>query len=124
MDFQNTKAIYLQIADYICEQVLLKTWQANDKIPSVRELAIQLQVNPNTVVRTYAYLEEKHIIKIQRGIGYFICDSAYQNVVVLKKQEFLSLHLPEVFKAMDLLNIDMEQFNQLFNKRKKKNEKE
>lgn len=117
MDFQTNKAIYLQIADFVCEQILLKKWQANEKIPSVRELAIDLQVNPNTIVRTYALLEEKKIIKIQRGIGYFVDVDAYQQALNHKKQEFLSVSLPEVFKAMDLLGIDLAQFEQLFKTR-------
>ena len=60
MQFNNIgQAIYLQIADYVCEKVLLKEWLAEDKIPSVRELAVQLEVNPNTVARTYEFLKQQ-----------------------------------------------------------------
>ena len=117
MDFQNKKAIYLQIADYVCEQILLKTWQSKDKMPSVRELAVHLEVNPNTVMRTYAYLEEKDIISTQRGIGYFVTELAHENVVALKKSEFLTADLPQVFHAMDLLNINFEHIKKLYNER-------
>jgi len=119
MDFQGNKAIYLQIVDYVCEQVLLKKWLEKDKIPSVRELAVMLEVNPNTVMRTYAFLEEKNIIEMQRGIGYFVADTAYKRAIEFKKQEFLSEDLPQIFKSMDLLGIDFENFTKLYNKRMK-----
>jgi GntR family transcriptional regulator len=122
MDFQNKKAIYLQIADYVCEQILLKKWQEKSKVPSVRELAVNLEVNPNTVMRTYAYLEEKEIIATQRGIGYFVTDDAYANVLALKKLEFLATDLPQIFHAMDLLNIKFDSIKQLYNERIKHEE--
>lgn len=114
MDFQRKKAIYLQIADYVCEQVLLKNWPEKTKVPSIRELAISLAVNPNTVMRTYAFLLENNIIEMQRGIGYFVADNALQNTIELKKKEFLTEDLPQIFKSMDLLKIDLEQFKQLY----------
>lgn len=119
MDFQNKKAIYLQIADYVCEQILLNQWKEQDKIPSVRDLAIDLEVNPNTVMRTYAFLQEKNIIEMQRGIGYFVTEKARKHALAFKKDEFLSTDLPSVFRAMDLLNIDLEDIGQLYRKRSK-----
>ena len=56
MQFRETASIYLQIADYICEKILLKEWKVDERVPSVRELAMQLEVNPNTVMRTYEFL--------------------------------------------------------------------
>ena len=124
MEFQAKKAIYLQIADYICEQILLKKWNAQEKIPSVRELAVSLEVNPNTVVRTYAFLESRGIIKMQRGIGYFVAENGLNEVLSLKKDEFLTIDLPQMFKSMDLLNVPLEQLIQLYNNRRKQNEKQ
>ncbi len=117
MDFQNKKSIYLQIADFVCEQILLKKWVEKTKIPSVRELAISLEVNPNTVMRTYSFLEDKKIIATQRGIGYFVTDDAYQQVINLKKSEFLSVGLPQLFRSMDLLHIDFNHIKKLYNER-------
>lgn len=119
MDFQTKKAIYLQIADYVCEQILLKKWMENEKIPSIRELAVNLEVNPNTVMRTYSFLEEKRIIEMQRGIGYFVTAGAYDNVIKFKKDEFLTMDLPQLFRSMDLLQINFENVKQLYNERLK-----
>lgn len=123
MDFRNQKAIYLQIADFVCEQILLNKWKEKDKIPSIRELAINLEVNPNTVMRTYSFLEEQEIIEMQRGIGYFVADKAAKNALKFKKEEFLSEDLPQLFKSMDLLDIGLEDFKQLY-QRRSKHEKE
>ena len=113
MEFQPQQAIYLQIADYICEQILRRKWQANDKIPSVRELAVSIEVNPNTVVRTYSYLEEKDIIYKQRGIGYFVAENGYEHTVKLKKDIFLNQDVPMFFKTMELLQITFEDLRSL-----------
>ena len=117
MDFKSKKAIYLQIADFVCEQIVLRQWKEKDKIPSIRELAVNLAVNPNTVVRTYAFLEEKGIIEMQRGICYFAAEHARNQALKLKKEEFLTEDLPQIWKAMDLLNISFEDFKQLYDKR-------
>lgn len=119
MNFQSNKAIYLQIADYVCEQILLKQWQENEKIPSIRELAVSLEVNPNTVMRTYAFLEGKGIIKTQRGIGYFVAENAYNQSLLFKKQEFLQEDLPQIFRSMDLLGINLDDFKELYEARTK-----
>lgn len=116
MDFQSKKAIYLQIADYVCEKILLNLWKEKEKIPSVRELAVSLEVNPNTVVRTYTFLEEKKIITMQRGIGYFVSEGGLLAVMTFKKEEFLKEDLPHVFKTMKLLNIDLKEIAKLYEK--------
>ncbi len=117
MDFQNKKAIYLQIADYVCEQILLNQWKESDKIPSIRDLAIDLEVNPNTVMRTYAFLQDKNIIEMQRGIGYFVAEKARKQALEFKKEEFLTSDLPSVFRSMELLDIDLEDIGQLYKRR-------
>ena len=106
MEFTEQHAIYLQIADYLCEQILIGTWTEGDRVPSVREMAVSLEVNPNTVARTYAYLQEKGVIAIQRGVGYFVADGGYPSTQALKRDDFIKKDLPRVFKTMDLLQID------------------
>ncbi len=110
MDFKDTKAIYLQIADYVCEQILLKRWKQGERILSVRELGVNLEVNPNTVLRGYDFLQNKGIIMNKRGIGYFAAEDAVDRVKTYKKQQFIEEDLPALLKMMQLLDID---FNEL-----------
>src|SRR6476620_2076480 len=114
MDFTADKPIYLQIADYICEQILLRHWQQSEKIPSVRELAVNLAVNPNTVVRSSAWLEEITVSSRQRGLGYFVYENGLAGVFHLKKRTFLQDELPRLFRQMDLLEIDIKELNKLY----------
>ncbi|MBN2689299.1 MAG: GntR family transcriptional regulator [Gammaproteobacteria bacterium] len=113
MEFDQTQAIYLQIADLICEKILLKQYESNSRIPAVRELAVEIAVNPNTVARSYSYLEEQGIIYKQRGIGYFIADNGYQKTLMLKKNNFIKNELPKLTKQLELFNIDLNELSKL-----------
>jgi GntR family transcriptional regulator len=121
MEFRDNKAIYLQIAEFICERILLKQWAVGDKIPSVRELAVQLEVNPNTVARTVEFLQQKDIIFTKRGMGYFVSDGAVEKVLAFKKDDFLQNDLPLFFKNVQLLGIDFEELKGRFDEFKVNN---
>ena len=108
MEFTDNQAIYLQIADLFCENILTGKWKEGDRIPSVREMAVNMEVNPNTVMRTFNYLQEKEIIFNKRGIGYFVSDDGFEKTKTLRKQDFVTLELPRFFKEMDLLNLSLE----------------
>lgn len=121
MQFRETSSIYLQIAEYICEKILLKQWKVDERIPSVRELAMQLEVNPNTVMRTYEFLQQQNIIYNQRGIGYFVAADAVKNATQYRKSEFLENELPSLFRNLFLLGMDVEELKPRFEKFKKQN---
>ena len=117
MQFNSSQSIYLQIADYVCERILLKEWKTEDKVPSVRDMAVQLEVNPNTVMRTYDWLQQSGIIYNQRGIGFFVAPGGLQNALALKKKEFLEKDLPVIFRNVYLLGMkweDLKEPYQLF----------
>jgi GntR family transcriptional regulator len=111
MEFNTDQAIYLQIADHFCEHILLGKWKPGDRIPSVREMAVSIEVNPNTVMRTFNYLQEKDIIYNKRGIGYFVSDDGLQKTLALRKENFISHEVPRFFKEMRLLHLTMEDVN-------------
>lgn len=115
MEFRDNKAIYLQIAEYVCEHILLGKWQADQKIPSVREMAVELEVNPNTVMRTYELLQNKNIINNKRGIGFFIADDAIANVKNYRKAQFMDDELPSVFRNIYLLSIGFDELQLRYN---------
>ncbi|MFY9364137.1 MAG: GntR family transcriptional regulator [Bacteroidales bacterium] len=109
MEFNEHKAIYLQIADTLCERILSKQWVAEERIPSVRELGTALGVNPNTIARTYDYLQQREIIYNKRGIGFFVAPGARKEILTSQKEQFLKEELPLFFKKLDLLGITMEE---------------
>jgi GntR family transcriptional regulator len=102
MKFRKQRAIYLQIGDYLCENILTGTYMPGDKIPSVRDMAISVEVNPNTVMRTYTDLQHKEILFNQRGIGFFVAEDAVEKIMIIKKREFLATDLPNFFKTIEL----------------------
>ena len=108
MEFRENQPIYMQIADHFCENILLKKWKAADRIPSVREMAVNIEVNPNTVMRTYNFLQEKGIIFNKRGIGYFVSDDGFEKTRELRKEDFVNHELPRVFRTMRLLELSIE----------------
>lgn len=119
MEFKESQAIYLQIADHVCEQILLDKWKTEDRIPSVRELAVQLEVNPNTVMRTCEYLQQYEIIYNKRGIGYFVAPNAAKKIKLLKKERFLANELPQFFRNIYLLDIELDELKTHYEKFKK-----
>ncbi|MEQ2526306.1 GntR family transcriptional regulator [Robertmurraya yapensis] len=74
-EFQASKPIYWQIVDRICHQIVRGEIQPGEKLPSVREMAIQTGVNPNTVQRTYSELERMAIVETKRGQGTFVTEA-------------------------------------------------
>ncbi|MDD4921492.1 MAG: GntR family transcriptional regulator [Bacteroidales bacterium] len=109
MDFSENKAIYLQIADLLSEQIVTGHWPPEDKIPSVREMGMTLQVNPNTVLRTYDFLQQKDIIFNKRGIGYFVEENAVKKILEIRRDNFFKTTLPNLFKTISLLQISPEE---------------
>ncbi|MDR2908189.1 MAG: GntR family transcriptional regulator [Bacteroidales bacterium] len=109
MDYKVDKPIYLQIADYVCERILQGVWKADERIPSVRELSVTLEVNPNTIVKSFEYLENKQIIFQKRGIGYFVESNGLQRIQENYKTEFLNEDLPNLFKKMHWLEISIDE---------------
>jgi GntR family transcriptional regulator len=108
MEFREQQAIYLQIAEYACEQILLKQWPLNTKILSIRDLAILMEVNPNTVQRAYDFLQQREIIINKRGVGYFVEEGAIDKVVAFRKEQFIENELPVFFRNLYLLNMPLE----------------
>lgn len=109
MNFSETTPIYLQIVEYVCEQIVLQKWKTESRIPSVRELGVALQVNPNTVLRSYDYLQTNQIVINKRGIGYFVTSDAVNRVVNLRKERFFQTEIPNLAKTLKLLNISIEE---------------
>jgi len=114
MDFEKKQAIYLQIGDHICENILTGIWDEGARIPSTREMAVSMEVNPNTVMRTYTDLQDKGIIYNKRGIGYFVADDARDNVLNIKRADFIHTTLPALFRTMDLLQIRFEDLKKYY----------
>ncbi len=122
MDFDNSKPIYLQIVDFFYENILIKRWQEEERIPSVREIAMMVEVNPNTAIRAFNHLQNLEVIYNKRGIGYFVSENGFDKVLQIKRKEFMEQMLPDMFKKMNLLDISFDELKNAYNQQE--NEKE
>jgi GntR family transcriptional regulator len=109
MIFNNDKAIYIQMADRLCDEILVGKYKADDRIPSVREFAVLLEVNTNTAVKSYELLAREGIIFNKRGLGYFVAANAREQILAERRKEFIQHTLPDVFRQMKLLGISIDE---------------
>jgi len=116
MEFNQPKGIYQQIAEQVRERIAGGEWPAGERIPSVREMAVNLGVNPNTVTRSYQTLLDSGIIDNRRGIGYFVADEAQEKIVEQLKNQFVGEELPRLFQMMQQLRIGIDELLSLYEK--------
>ena len=109
MEFSEPRGIYLQIADQIRDRILQGEWQAGERIPSIRELAIELGVNPNTVTRSYQALLDWGIVVNQRGRGYFVNERAAERALTAMREDFVRDEVPRINRAMQVLGIGIDE---------------
>ena len=115
MIFTNDKAIYIQMADRLCDEILAEKYKDDDRIPSVREYAVLLEVNTNTAVKAYDELARANIIYNKRGLGYFVTPGSKKQILKERKQEFMKERLPEIFRQMKLLDITIDDVAEAYN---------
>lgn len=113
MEFGDHKTIFLQIRDWLVDQILTGKLAPGDRIPSVRELAADIEVNRNTVMRSYALMELEGIIDIRRGIGFFVSDQARQRLATDEKAQFIRDELPKLIHQAKVLRLTLADFEPL-----------
>lgn len=114
MNFKDTKAIYLQIADRICDEILLGQYPEEGRIPSVREYAAVVEVNANTAMRSYDYLQTQGVIYNKRGIGYFVSGGARDLILSLRKEYFMSEEADYFFRQLYTLGIQPAELGDMY----------
>lgn len=117
MTFNNDKAIYIQMADRLCDDILAGTYSDDDRVPSVREYAVSLEVNTNTAVKAYDQLARDGIIYNRRGLGYFVTPGARDSIMQARRNAFLDTTLPSLFRDMRLLGIGIDDIVKEWNTR-------
>lgn len=114
MQFNDNQPIWLQIYDHVCRAIVSGKWPEAERVPSVRELAAALQVNPNTVMRAYEKLEGDALVVNRRGIGFFVAEGARHKTHGVQRREFLSEQLPALFRRMKELGVEMDTIQECY----------
>ena len=123
MNFKESRAIYLQIADRICDDILLGQYEEEGRIPSVREYASIVEVNANTVMRSYENLQSQAVIynkswralyPNKRGIGFFVASGAKMLIHSLRKEQFLKEEVGSFFRQLYTLGISIKEIEKMY----------
>ena len=109
MEFKNNKPIFQQIAEHLCDEILQGRYPEGERLPSVREYAAEVEVNANTLVRSYDWLSQKDIIYNKRGMGYYVSQGAKENIRQSLRESFFQEALPEFVQQMQKLDITLEE---------------
>lgn len=113
MEFNESRNIFLQIEDWLNERILLGEYKPHDRIPSVRELAEEMEVNRNTVMRTYSNMESQGILENKRGVGFFVAETAPMEIKKMQRNEFFDKDLPMLINKIKLLKLSAEDLGEL-----------
>lgn len=108
MQFSDDKPIWRQIYELIAMRILSDEWPEGSRIVSVRELAQEVGVNPNTVMRSYERLDGDGIIFNRRGIGFFVAEGAKEHIREIERRKFLDEELPKLSERLNLLGLTIE----------------
>lgn len=101
----KNRPIYLQIADRICDAIYRGEYAEEQRIPSVRETASSMEVNANTVMRAYEYLQQRGVIANRRGVGYFVTENGAARAGDVYNDEFIETDLQRAFDRLAAIGL-------------------
>lgn len=100
LDYRDKRPIYEQIIEQIQRLIVTEAFKANDKLPSVRSLAMEISINPNTIQRAYMQLEKDGWIYTVKGKGNFVSDKSHW--IDTEKNAAIESLKKEILKAKSL----------------------
>lgn len=110
----KNRPIYLQIADRICDAIYRGEYGADQRIPSVRETASAMEVNANTVMRAYEYLQQRGVIANRRGVGYFVAENGISRAGDVYNDEFIENDLQRAFDRLAAIGLSETDLSRLY----------
>lgn len=117
----QAQSIFLQISDTIKDRILSDEYSADERVPSVRELAEQMEVNPNTAMRAVERLQMEGMIYNKRGLGYFVNPNAREEILASRRKKFVEEVVPALFSEMKLLGIGLDTLQSEWDKQTENN---
>lgn len=112
MIYYSDKALFVKIAERLCDDILADRYREGDRVPSVRELAAEYEVNTNTALRAFEVLQRDDILLQQRGIGMQVARGAKRKILNARKKEFMQSELPDFLRRLDLLGLSIDDVSQ------------
>jgi GntR family transcriptional regulator len=99
--------LYVQLVERLKHAIATGAIRAGEQLPSVRKMAEDLLINPNTVVRAYRGLESEGLVELRHGSGVFVCDSVAGRATVMRKAEPIMRSVVDRLESLDLTEDDI-----------------
>ncbi len=109
MRFNPDIAIFQQIADQLTDEILEGRLHPGDRLPSARELAVTLEVNPNTAARALQVLADDGVARPERGTGYFVDEQALKRARASRRETFIQTQIPHLARTLNQLGISRQE---------------
>jgi GntR family transcriptional regulator len=109
MRFNSERPIFAQISELLAARILEGELGPGARLPSARELASSLEVNPNTAARALQALADEGVARCERGTGYFVSETGPSVAKAERRKSFFEAELPALFRRMDELGIGIEE---------------
>jgi DNA-binding transcriptional regulator YhcF (GntR family) len=106
-ELNTDKPVYLQLMEYIKADIITGVYKPSDKLPSVRELAAQATVNPNTMQRAFAELEREGLVYSNRTTGRFITSD--EELINQLKKQYITGIIEDFLEKMEQLGLDLDE---------------
>ena len=113
----DKKPIYIQIKDWLADQIIDETIETHDKIPSTNEIVTYFKVNHITVSKAVTQLVEDGILYKKRGVGMFVEEGAREKLLKVRREEFVEDYLKPMLDEAEKLELTKEDIQQLINNR-------
>jgi len=110
--WDDTQPIYQQLRDHTVARILAGELAEGTALPSVRQLAVELQINPITVSRAYQLLVDEALVEKRRGLGMFVMQGAHEQLLNSERDHFLQQELPKILERAQQLGIKTEELLQ------------
>ncbi len=108
-DFHTSQPIFVQIRQRLIEMILRGQAQEGEALPSVRQIAADLSVNPLTVTKAYDALVEIGVVEKRRGLGMFVKQGAREELLAHERRQFLKEDWPRIAARIRALELDLKQ---------------
>lgn len=113
MEFNESKPISAQVTDYCSQSIMSGRWHPGDRIPSTKDLAVQIGVNPRTVMKAYDELAAAGIIYQRRGMGYYAAADAPDRILDMRRRRFISETVPALRSTIAELGITVDELGRM-----------
>ena len=115
INFSNDKPIFIQFADIIKRDIMSGKFKANQKLPSVREFALEYSINPNTVQKALQILEADGLIQTDRTNGKFVVDNLKK--IQMQKIKLINDEIDLLFEKAKALGFEVKEIKEIISKR-------